>query len=110
MAIFIKTTDPQALLAAIYKAIDNDKIVTWAYDKEGDFTHMTDQWKNLAWLHPVVLPGELRLGIVKAKDTKMTNVVFGVYHGRFIEMVVTQFDDLCTSATSTSQITEFDTV
>jgi hypothetical protein len=110
MAIIIKTNDPEGLLKSIYKAIDDMKVVTWSYDRDGDFTNITDQWKQLAWLHPYVHPGELRLGIVKAKDTKMTNVVYGVYHGRFIEMVVTQFDDQFITASATAGMAEIDIV
>jgi hypothetical protein len=33
----------------------------------------------------------------------MTKVIYGVYHGRFIEMLLTHFDDSFTSATATAQ-------
>jgi hypothetical protein len=44
MAVIIPTSKPNALVAAIKKAIDDKKIDTWEYDKDGDFTHKPEQW------------------------------------------------------------------
>ncbi len=37
MAIYILTSNPTALLKAFKKAIDESTILTWGYDKDGDF-------------------------------------------------------------------------
>ena len=96
MALTIKTEKPQLLLDKIYKAIDEEKIKTWSYDKEGDFTHVTPdkQWVNKAWLSPDALSNEkeLRFKILKPKDKILSDEVNGVYHGRFIEMLLVHFD------------------
>lgn len=103
MAIIVNTPEPTQLLAALKKAIDDKKIETWSYDKDGDFTHTPDQWAYQAWLRPVVAPGSLIFGLLGKKDTQMTKVVYGVYHGRFIEMLLTHFDDQFSAASATAQ-------
>ena len=46
MAIRVATSQPQAVLAAIKRAIEQRHVETWAYDKDGDFTHTPTQWAN----------------------------------------------------------------
>lgn len=108
MAIIIKTKSPEDLLNAIKKEIDEGKIVTWSYDSDGDFTHSTKQWNANAWLRPKVSVGELRFGILKNENIDMSAVIYGVYHGRFIEMLLTHFDDQFTNAQATALLTEPD--
>jgi hypothetical protein len=108
MAIVIKTKNPSALLNAIYKAIDDKKVETWSYDADKDFTHVPDQWRNKAWLRPKVNIGELRFGILGQKDVKMSELIYGVFHGRFIEMLLTHFDNDFTDASATAQKAEPD--
>jgi hypothetical protein len=92
MALTIKTNSPSDLLKAIKAAIDAKQTVTWSYDKDDDFTHTPDQWKNKAWLRPKVEVGELKFLVVAPKDVQLTKAVSGVYQGRFIEMLVTHFE------------------
>ena len=108
MAIIVKTSDPSALLKAIYKAIDDKKVETWSYDDDGDFTHTPDQWKNKAWLKPKTYTGELRLGILGPQGQTLPTVIYGVYHGRFIEMLLNHFDTEFSLATATAQKTDPD--
>lgn len=103
MAIMVLTTAPKRLLERIRKAIDDGDIVTWTYDVDGDFVHAPDQWAGKAWLRPSVLQGALVLGILGTAQVPMTKVVYGVYHGRFIEMLLTHFDDAFTSASATAK-------
>ncbi len=110
MAIIVKTNDPSGLLKAIYKAIDDNKVETWAYDTDKDFTHVPDQWRNKAWLRPKVYTGELRFGILGQKNVQMSKTIYGVYHGRFIEMLLTHFDTDFTLATATAQATTPDSI
>ncbi len=79
MAIIVQTVNPTGLLAEIKEAIDDKRIDTWAYDKDGDFTHTPDQWKNKAWPHPSISTA-LNFSILGQKDVKMENAVYGVYH------------------------------
>jgi hypothetical protein len=92
MSITFNTTDPRGLLAAFKKAIDDRHVVTWTYDRDGDFTHATEQWKNKAWMRPKVANGELRFGIVKRNNQDMSREVYAIYHGRFIESMLAHFD------------------
>ena len=101
MALSVKTDNPTGLLASIKKAIDDKEIVTWSYDKDGDFTHTPDQWENKAWLRPKTVTGELRFVIIAPKNTTITKMVSGIFHGRFIEMLVSHFDKKFTTATAT---------
>ena len=96
MALYIKTTDPHGLLNAIKESIDNQIVQTWSIDEEGDFTHAS-QWKNKAWLKPVVQSDQLAFGLIGRKDEIMTKAVYGIFHGRFSEMLLTHFDGNITS-------------
>ena len=97
----IKTDNPSGLLASIKKAIDDKTVATWSHDKDGDFTHTPEQWKSKAWLRPKLETGELRFVIISPKDTTLTKMVSGIYHGRFIEMLTSHFDTKFSTATAT---------
>lgn len=92
MAITAFTQDPRKLLTAIKKAIDDSNVETWAYDKDGDFFHTPDQWKGKAWFRPFLQQGSLVFGLIAQKEVAMSKLVYGVYHGRFIEMLLVHFD------------------
>ena len=101
--IKIFTNTPNDLLVQIKKAIDERHVVTWSYDKDGDFTHTPDQWSGKAWLRPSVVDGALLFGILGQKDTPLTAEYYGVYHGRFIEMLAAHFDALFSTASATAK-------
>lgn len=103
MALIASTQDPYGLLAAIKKAIDGHEIDTWSYDKEGDFTHTPSQWKNLARLRPIIDTGNLKFGILGHKDVALSKATYSVYHGRFIEMLLTHFAGRIPSVGATSK-------
>jgi len=92
MSITFNTPDPRGLLAALKKAIDDRHVVTWAYDRDGDFTHATEQWRNKAWLRPKFGNGALRFGIIKPNDQNISKEMYAIYHGRFIESMLAHFD------------------
>lgn len=108
MAVIIKTTNPSGLLASIKKSIDTKKIETWSYDSEGDFTHTPEQWKFKAWFKPKVYQSELRFGILAPKDINMSKMIYGLYHGRFIEMLLIHFDANFSNVIATAQQEEPD--
>jgi hypothetical protein len=103
MAIAAFTSTPAVLLASIKKAIDDKKIDTWAYDSDGDFYHTPDQWRGKAWLRPFVQQGMLSFGLLGQKDIAMTKLNYGVYHGRFLEMLLVHFDTDFSTANATAQ-------
>lgn len=108
MAIIIKTSNPQGLLMAIRKAIDDGHVTTWSYDDDGDFTHTPDQYNRKAWLRPESSAGELKFGIVYPQTVKKTKFIYGIYHGRFIEMLLVHFNSSFTLVSATSKLTKPD--
>ncbi len=102
MALYFKANDPQKLLDEFKKAINEGKITTWSYDKDNDFTHTPEQWKNRAWFRPKIESGRLALYILRPKDTNITSLVYAVYHGHFIESMLLHCDNLFTDSTATA--------
>jgi hypothetical protein len=102
MAIFLKTSDPEALLKDFKKKIDSGAIETWSYDQDGDFTHTPPQWKHKAWLQPKIEGGELVFTILHPKDTKISTLVYALYHGRFIEAMLNHCDSLFTESSASA--------
>jgi hypothetical protein len=97
-----ETSSPKTLLANIKSAIDKGTVATWSYDSDGDFIHTPPQWAHQAWLRPVVVGSELRFTILCPVGTTMNKEVYGVYHGRFIEMMLVHFDLNFQNAVSTA--------
>ncbi len=100
MSVIINTAAPEALLKKIKKAIDDRIVETWEYDKDGDFTHTPTQRKNKAWLRPSVQSNVLRFELLPPQNTTPTKEVIGVYHGRFIEMLIAHFGNDFTRASA----------
>ncbi len=110
MAIHISTGQAGSLLAAIKKAIDERKVETWSYDSDGDFTHTPPQWSKKAWLRPTVLSSGLALNILNPRGVNLSKEIYGVYHGRFIEMMLAHFDDKFVDARATAGVAVGDSV
>jgi hypothetical protein len=103
MAINLITDTPNKLLATFKKAIDEGHVVTWSYDKDGDFTHTATQWKGQAWLRPSVVEKErLVLNIIRPQNSKVSLEVYAIYHGRFIESMLAHCNQLFTSGRATA--------
>jgi hypothetical protein len=110
MAINFETSTPKKLLATFKKAIDDGNVVTWAYDSDGDFYHTPDQWKNLAYLRPTIYDGQRLTLNFFTRTTKASRAAYGVYHGRFVESMLTHCDELFTLATASAMPTNSDVV
>jgi hypothetical protein len=108
MAINFETTDPHKLLAAFKKAIDSKEVVTWSYDKDGDFTHTPEQWNHQAWLRPVTYTGRLTMNFIGNNKINTSTAIYGVYHGRFIESMLTHCDKLFSTGAATALPTNSD--
>ena len=110
MAVRLFTGGARVLLDEIKKAIDDGQVETWAYDGDGDFTHTTHdrQWEERAWLRPGIRDDRLLLNIIFASNETHKRLVYGVYHGRFIEMAVTHFPGQFTVAAATANMTKED--
>jgi hypothetical protein len=110
MATYFKTNTPNKLLTSFKKAIDDGHIVTWAYDKDGDFTHTAPQWKDKAWLRPTVQNDRLVFNILAPKNISLTDEVYAIYHGRIIESLLAHFDSLFTEGVATAMASGGDLV
>jgi len=102
MSLSFKTSNPQALLSAFKKAIDDEHIVTWSYDAAGDFTHTPPQWRYRAWLRPAIGLGELNLFMVPRKDSRISSEEYAIYHGRYAEAMLAHFDRLFWECSATA--------
>ena len=110
MAIFVKTQDPQGLVDRIKKAIDAKSIDTWIYDSDGDFTHNVNQWLYRAWIRARSEEGRVVFYVLGHKQKDMTVSEYAVYHGRFVEMLLSHFDTICSNIEVTPLATKYDIV
>lgn len=102
MAVNVTVQNPASLLALVKRGIDQRTIQTWAYDSDGDFTHSAQQWNRKAWLRPSLENGRLVLNIIGPQGQGVSKEIYGIYHGRFIEMLLVHFDDKFSSADATA--------
>ena len=110
MALVVYTQNPAGLLAAIKKAINDRRVVTWEFDSDGDFTHTPQQWRNRAWMCPTLLQGALRFNILGTRQQPMSKEDYAVYHGRFLEMLMAHFDKDFSTASATALATAEDLI
>lgn len=103
MAVIFETKTPKKLLAAYKAAVDEGRVTTWSYDKDGDFTHTAEQWVRKAWLRPRIREQQaLVFFILGPSETRVSTAVYAVYHGRLVESVLRHCDGLFASARVTS--------
>src|SRR6266496_818133 len=102
MAVNVFCNNPQMLLREIKAAIKEGHVDTWSVDDDGDFTHSPDQWKFKAWMRPKALDDRLVFNILCRRGETLSRVVYGVYHGRFIEMRLNHFDEKFTRASESA--------
>jgi hypothetical protein len=102
MAIIVTTAMPNKLLSSITAGTEDGTVRTWSRDSDGDFTHSTEQWNKKAWFRPRVAAGQLILNIFPPRDQVLSSVIYAVYHGRFIEMILSHFDRQFSRAVATA--------
>jgi hypothetical protein len=110
MALRAFTDNPQALLDAIKKAIENGEIETWKLDSDGDLTHGSQQWGGRAWMRPKVLEDRLLFNIIGSTEDKMSRTLYGVYHGRLMQTLLTHFDTKMKTVSATALGTTGDNI
>ncbi len=112
MAVNFFTSDPNALLDEFNKRIDQEdpkgKITTWVRDKDGDYSHVAENWKWKAWFRPKVIEGALVFNVLGNKKFIMSKAVYGYYHGHLTETFLAHFDKMFSSAASTALLTQDD--
>jgi hypothetical protein len=92
MAITVSTRKPTGLLLRIRNAIKQGQIKTWNIDETGDLTQTPPQWRHEAWLRPKIVNGDLVFTTVPQAKKAISQKIYAVYHGRFIEMLQGHFD------------------
>ena len=110
MAIFVKTKNPSELIKDINEQIDKKQIDTWMRDTDGDYTHNTDQWRFHAWIRSRIETGRVVFYIICRKDKNLTVFDYAIYHGRFVEMLLSHFDKSCESIEVSSLASSYDIV
>jgi hypothetical protein len=102
MAVIVLTQYPNTLLKSIKESIGSKKVTTWNVDSDGDFTHNPSQWLNEAWFRPSIETDRIVFKILKQREKNITTSIYGVYHGRFIEMLLNHFDEEFTEVRATA--------
>lgn len=95
MAIIIKTSKPQDLIQKINMGIREASISTWKVDNDGDYTHVSTQWKERMWLHPNIQEEQIVFSTICRKDSAIKVTEYGAYHGFFVQMILDHFDSMC---------------
>ena len=108
MAVLFKTNTPQALLNDFKMKIDQGHVVTWSYDKDGEFKHTPDQWRDVGWMRPSIDFGGLCFNFLGNPKKTTSKPGYGVYHGRLVESIATHCDKLFTEASVTAMGTNAD--
>lgn len=105
MAVIIKTNRPDALLDRIYATIDAKAADKWTRLTDGRITYGTLLWKNEAFFKPQIWidDNELRFGLLKRTDRKhISSKLYTIFHSKFVEMLLTNFDTEFQSVTVTA--------
>ena len=110
MSIRVSANNPSDLVTKLKELIDRKRIKTWSYDDKGYFTHTAEQWIHRAWFTPTVLTSEVVFNILGVTDVTMTKVVYAVYHGRFIETLLSHLDTQMLSCSASSLPDEEDNI
>jgi hypothetical protein len=92
MAVVIMCDNPAQLLAEIKLGIRQGTVTSWVVDTDGDFTLADGQWSQRAWLRPTTAEGRLILKIIGPQSQRMSKATYAVYHSRFIETLLRDFD------------------
>lgn len=109
--VHFATDNPQALLKSFDARIDQSapkgKITTWKRSQDGNYyTHTSAEWGMKAWFKPKVDSERLIFNIIKPKNSDISTIVYGYYHGHLIETFLNHFDqafhDGMATATPTS--------
>jgi len=95
MSVYFVTNSPNTLLKEFDKRISQTepkgKINTWIKDGKY-YTHKADDWTKKAWFLPNVENGKLVFNLIKPKNSNISTVVYGYYHGHLTETFLNHFD------------------
>ncbi len=102
MAVRVFCDNPDALLRKIKAAIRSGTIESWELDSDGDLTRTQEQHRHRGWFHPSDEDDKLVFYFYGQRSVATSKLIYGVYHGRLIEMLLTRFDSDFTRATATA--------
>lgn len=111
MAVHFICNDPHALLkefnGRIAQTDPKGKITTWELSTDGQhYTHRASEWSRKAWFKPSITPAKLTFNIVRSQNEAVSSVAYSYYHGHLIEAFLAHFDEMFSSAI-TSSMPEF---
>ena len=89
-------TSANILASKIIETMQKDTITDWVIDSENDMTLTNIVWRNRSWMHiEKSNAGEKKLiiSIIGPANVFITNDVYAVFHSRFIEMLLKNFDE-----------------
>jgi hypothetical protein len=96
MAIIVTTPNPKGLIATLKSEIEQGHAHTWKYEKHDPapgefFTHTAedDRLVHRAWFGPFATTNAVVFTIFSPKNVEVIDHgVWGVYHGRFVELLL----------------------
>lgn len=103
--------DGPRLIEMINEAINNGQIKSWIVDSDGDYTRSQEPWKERAWIRYSQDKNDqnhVLFIIVQPKNQSISKAVYGVYHGRFAEMLLTHFDSFISELGISPLLTDHD--
>jgi hypothetical protein len=102
MSLKIITYQPGALLLKIKRGIENRLIEEWTIEPEGKFSCKCEDQYQKAFFRAEVGRDELLMAIIPSKDVELTPYIYSLYHSKFIEMLIFNFEkdftEVCASA------------
>lgn len=111
MSVIVKTrNNPINFVEDIKSLISDGRIISWSYDKDGDFTLTHEQWRFHAWFRPNIQNDSIIFALIGRNDQNMSVADYAVYHGKFIEMLLRHFDQKCSDVQATPLATKYDYV
>lgn len=112
MSITIHTKFPRRLRTLLFEGINEGVITSWLIDDESHLTLNSRIWRNRLWMHIANIEPKhsITFGIIGRKFEKITMAEFGVYHGRFAEVILANFADIISGIEIPSTPTQYDIV
>jgi hypothetical protein len=98
MSIIVKSAKPRDLISSIKRHIDSKGTVLWTYDSDGDFSYQ-GEYHGRAWLRPHIAEDQIRFVVLTSKGTTMARLTYAIYHAKWVELLLSNFDEDFSSAT-----------
>lgn len=93
MAIIVKTKHSEYIRVKIPVLINEGKVDMWEYDEDGDYTQVSPQWHNKAWLRAIIEDDNLIFYIIGRKMSLLSIEEYSFYHSRMSELIMSHFGD-----------------